>query len=386
MKNLIIAAVLLIPAAAGAQGNIKFGNLEVKPVVSMTESYDSNIYLTKVAPKSASINRTMVGVDLVENIGSRYDLKGGYNMELLGYSRSTEINNAVHHNANLAFMGKLPKSMTVNLEDKYKQTTDQATSELTARAERIENTMGFSLKAPLRGKFGFALAVQHIYNNYLSNTFASLDREDTQAGIDLNYKWMPKTTLFLAYRHGMLNYQTGATNDATYDNVDVGMTGKIANKLTGTLTAGVQMRKYDKALGVAKDNTSKGAYSAKAMWTPVEKTDVTLYAKRANIETNFGDARYYTSTLTDITMSRMVRKIKVGLGLSFEDIRYSDKYNATASRKRADENASVRLTADYNIQKWLVANFGFTYKDRSSNFDTYEYKDNVVALGLKAMF
>lgn len=387
MKNLIIAAVLLMPAAAGAQGNIKFGNLEVNPFVSTQESYDSNIYLTRDERKSATINKSVLGVDLVENLGSRYALKGGYSMELLGYSRETSVNNAVHHNANIGATGKLPKDITVMVDDKWKQTTDAATSQDTERAKRVENTLGLNVNAPLRGKFGFTLAVQHVYNNYLKNN-PTLDREEFQAGFDLDYKWQPKTKLFLSYRHGILNYQTGFTNDATFDNVELGAAGNIAPKVTGVVKAGMQMRKYGEDLNDAKDDATTAQYSAQATWKAMEKTEVVALAKRGNVETNYGDARYYTSTLTDLSFTREIRKVKAGIGLSYEDVRYSDKNNTLSAtdKKRVDENASVRLTAEYNIQKWLKADFAYTYKDRSSNFDQFEYKDNIVALGLKAMF
>jgi len=386
MKNLLIAALMLLPLTAGAQQNLKIGNLEINPFLSTQESYDSNIYLTKDEAKSALINRSVIGVNLVENLGSRYDLKGGYNMELLGYSRETEINNAVHHNADLGFKGSMPKGITVTVDDKWKQTTDQATSQEVERALRVENTANFAFNAPLRGKFGFTVAAQHVYNNYLDNN-PTLDREETQVGADVEYKWQPKTKLFVSYRHGILNYQTGAANDATFDNVEVGAMGQIAPKVQGTVKAGAQMRKYDEDVLGAKEDADTAQYSVQAVWKPVEKTDVTLFAKRGNVETNYEEARFYTSTLTDLSVSRLVRKFKVTVGLSFEDVRYSD-VNATRgdTMKRKDENANARLMVDYNIQKWLVANFGYSYKDRSSNFDQFEYKDNIVSVGLKAMF
>jgi len=323
---------------------------------------------------------------LNENLGSRYDLKGGYNMELLGYSRETEVNNAVHHNASLGFTGKLPKSITVTVDDKWKQTTDQATTQTIERAQRVENTMGLNINSPLQGKFGFNVAVQHVYNNYMALANRTLDREEFLAGFDLDYKWQPKTKLFLSYRHGILNYQTGFTNDATYDNVEVGATGQIAPKVQGTVKAGMQARKYDQDLGNAKNDATTAQYSAQAMWKPMEKTDVVLLAKRGNVETNYGDARFYTTTLTDLTVSREVQKVKVSLGVNYEDVRYSDKAAVTDSKKRADANLGARIGAEYNIQKWLKAECAFNYKDRSSNFNQFEYKDNVTFLGLKAMF
>ena len=386
MKNLIFAAVLLTPAFAGAQQNIKFGNLEVNPFVSTQESYDSNIYLTKDLRKTALINRSALGVDLVENIGSRYDLKGGYNLELLGYSRETEVNNATHHNANLAFTGRLPKEITVTAGDNWKQTTDQATSQLVQRAERVENTAAVNVNAPIRGKFGFNLAAQHVYNNYLASINSALDREEFLTGFDVNYKWQPKTMFFVNYRYGKLAYRVGDTNDATYNNVDVGATASLANKVVGTVKAGMQARNYAKHVVGAKSDITTAQYSAQALWKAMEKTEVTLLAKRGNIETNYGNARFYTSTLTDLSVSREINKFKATAGLNYEDVRYSDKSSVTDSKKRADENFAARAGLEYNIQKWLKAEGSFTYRDRSSNYDQFEYKDNVTYVGLKAMF
>ena len=388
MKNILIAAILLAPAYAGAQQNMKIGNLDINPYAGVTESHDSNIYLAPNGEKAAYITRTNLGVDLVENLGSRYDLKAGYMLETINYTKDRSNNDAVHHNASLAFTGKLPKDMTVTVDDKYKQTTDQATSDLIARALRVENNAGFKLEAPLRGDFGFALAANHNYNNYFSKTYSMLDREEFLAGFDVSYKLQPKTTLFAAYRYGTLNYQSGYTNDATYNNVDLGVTGKLANKLTGTVKAGMQSRKYDKDLNNAKNTASTMQYSVQTVWMPIEKTDVTLYAKRGNVEVNYGDARYYTTTLTDLSVSRMVRKVKVGVGVSAEHQAYSDRQNSlvTTGKKRADDLTTARITADYNVQKWMSLNLGYFYKDRSSNISSVKFNDSVITLGAKLMF
>lgn len=385
MKNLIIAAVLLMPAAAGAQQNLKIGNMEVNPFMTTQESYDSNIYLTRNARKGSTINRSTLGFGLVEKIGSRLDLKGGYSMEVLGYYRAAATNDAVHHNANVSATAKLPKEATLTVEDKYKQSTDQATSELTQRALRVENMVGLNVNAPLRGKFGGAVVLQHVYNNYLDGAYSALDREESLVGFDVNYKLQPKTQLFFNYRYGNLVYQAGDVNNATTNNMDLGITGDIAPKVVGTVKAGVQMRHYGKDLATAKDDLTTAGYSAQAVWTPMEKSEVILYGKRGNVESNFGNSRFYTSTLMDLTVTREVLKIKAGLGLSYEGVLYPEKTIAT-NRQRLDENANVRLTAVYNVQKWLIADFAYTYKDRTSNEDIFEYKDNVISLGIKALF
>ncbi len=183
MKEFIIPAIMLLAASnAAAAGNLKFGNLEINPFVSARENYDSNIYLEMEGKNSSMINRTSLGADLLHKLGSRVDLSGGYALELLSYDESPTTNNADHHLAHLGARARLPKGMTVSVEDKYAETTDQATTQETDRAKRVQNDIKTRFEAPIRGKFGFALEAAHTYHNYLSTTNAVLDREELLSG------------------------------------------------------------------------------------------------------------------------------------------------------------------------------------------------------------
>ena len=387
MKNILTGALMLTAANAGAVQNIKFGStLDINPMASISQSYDNNIYLTKSAPKSAWINRTGLGVDFVNRIGSRLDLTGGYTAEFISYSHSPRANDATHQLANLAVEARLPREVVVNLKDNYMLTTDQASSDLTRRVLRVQNTSEADVVAPLRGRFGFNLSAQHIYNNYLA-TNPELDRQEILAGGDITYKLQPKTKLLLGYRYGTLSYKEAAaeTGNSYYNNLDIGITGSIAPKLTGTVKAGAQFRKYPNRISNASDSSTTAGYSAQLVWKPAELTDVIFYGKRGNVETKYNNSRYYTSTVGDITLSREVRKIKAGLGFNYESTSYSEKTQLTG-RTRVDTNISLRLTADYNVQKWLKAGAGYVYKSRTSNETGFEYTDSVIGLNLKGIF
>lgn len=387
MKNLLTAALLLTAADAAAVQNIKLGALEINPLVSVQQSYDSNIYLTRNAPKSAHINRAGLGADFAVKAGSRLDLKASYTAEFLSYSRATSINNATHHIGGLAAEARLPKDVTVTLDDRYLQTTDQATSELTARALRVQNTAGVHVEAPIRGRLGFNLAAQHTYHNYLATVNDLLDRQEMLVGGDVTFKVQPKTKLFLGYRYGTMAYKIASAEkgDAFYNNVDLGLTGNIAPKLVGTIKAGVQFRRYEERLNLAANDVNTGGYSAQLAWKPVELTDVVLFAKRGNVETTYGDSRFYTSNMGDLALSRRVRKITAGVGFNYEAVAYAEK-TAAAGHKRLDTNTSARVTAEYDIQKWLKAGAGYIYRNRGSNENAFEYHDNIVRLELKGIF
>ena len=388
LVNLLAAGALMLTAAnAAAMQNIRYGTLEINPLVSVQQSYDSNIYLTRNAVKSAFINRAGLGVGFANKVGSRLDLAGGYTFESLSYSRAANINNASHHLASLAAEARLATGETVTLNDNYLQTTDQATSELTARSVRVQNTASFNLEGPRRNKFSFNLAAQHTYHNYLASANDLLDRQETLTGGDVTYKVQPKTQLVLGYRYGTLSYKLASAqkSDSFYSNLDMGVIGNIAPKLVGTIKAGVQFRSYEEHLNQAANSITTGGYSAQLVWKPVEKTDVTIYGKRGNVESSYGDSRFYTSSVGDIMVSRQVRKIRAGLGFNYEAIAFPER-TATIGKKRFDINTGARLTAEYNIQEWLKAGAGYTYRNRASNENAFEYRDNMVSFDLKGMF
>ncbi|KAF0125961.1 MAG: hypothetical protein FD189_1956 [Elusimicrobia bacterium] len=392
MKKLIIPAIMMVAASnAAAMGNLKFGNLEINPFVSTQESYDNNIYLEMKGKNSSLINRTGIGVDLLHKLGSRIDLSGGYTMELLAYDESPATNNAVHNMAGLGVKVRLPKNMSLSVDNKYADTTDQATTQETDRAGRIQNNATARFEAPIRGKFGFALEAGHTYHDYVKVAANDkLDRQELLAGADLTCQIMPKTKAMLSWRYGDLDYRLDTDKgDATYHNVELGLVGNIAPKLTGTVKAGLQMRDYDQGnTGVDNDIDTFG-YSAQLLWKAVPRTDIALFARRANVETSYLTSRFYTSTLTDLSFSREVRKVKLTLGGNYELVEYAEN-TAGKTRPREDRNIAARLAADYNIQKWLKAGLSFSHKARLSNDGAagveFGYRNNVAAASLKAMF
>ncbi|HBA59667.1 MAG TPA: hypothetical protein DCZ92_02360 [Elusimicrobia bacterium] len=393
MKNaIIIALVATFANSAWAVGNIKLGTVEINPTASIKQSYDSNIYLKATDLKSSLINRSAIGVNLLNKFGPKLELSGGYMLEQLSYSRSAGINDATHHTANLGLKAKLPRDASLSIDDNFMDTTDQATSELTERAQRVQNTATLKMEAPLRGKFGYGIDVQHNYNDYKLLSNDALDRAETLAGFNVSYQLQPKTKVFLGYTYGDLKYDnsTYETGDATYNNIDVGVMGNLAPKLVGIVKAGTQMRNYKNSLvsgGItADDNSSLATYSAQLQWKALEKTEIVGFAKRANVETSGSVSRYYTSTLSDLSASREVRKIKLTVGGSFETVEYPEALSTTSDKKRFDHNTNLRFTAEYNMQTWLKAGLGYQYKNRTSNVETNDYKDNVIGLELKGMF
>jgi hypothetical protein len=392
MKKIVIAVVSVFSVTSvSAMQNLKLGGLAIHPVASVQEQYDSNIYLSRDAVKSSLINRSSAGFGFLNTEGARLSLKGGYAVEILSYDRAYRTNNAVHHNAALELGYKLSGDRNISAAENYLATTDPANSENFSRAKRVSNVARAAFEAPLKGQFGYSIDVQHTINDYLSSKYDMLDRAEILAGAAVDYKLQPKTKVFAAYHYGSLRYDKPnlttdvRTNDAIYNNIDLGVTGDLTAKLTGTVTGGVQYRNYDAGLNNAADKQTTGGYGLRLTWTPVKQTEVLLYGKRANIESIYLDSRYYISTLNYLGVTREMNKFKAGVGFAYEAVGYPEE-TPGANAKRHDGNTNATANLDYNVQKWLTAGVGYAYKTRVSNERINNFVDNVISLQIKGMF
>ncbi|MDD4004713.1 MAG: outer membrane beta-barrel protein, partial [Elusimicrobiaceae bacterium] len=267
-KILTLALALSITSPCWAIQNIKLGGLNIDPFVSTEMKYDSNIYLTKSNVKSAWINDSSLGLRLNQKLTTRLDLEAGYALDLITYSVNQSNNNAVHHTADLSLASTLADNMTARLGDQFLATTDQASSELTARAKRVENTAAFNFVAPIKGSLGFKINTSDDFNEYLEAAYSNLNRNRWNAGADITYQLMPKTQLQAGYTFAQVKYKDNTRNNSNIHKVDGGLTGQVAPKVTGEIIAGVQFRDYSNNSNTASNKATTFSYGITLAWTP----------------------------------------------------------------------------------------------------------------------
>lgn len=386
LKSLVAVAVLAgLADNALAVQNIKLGKMDVNPYVGEDIKYDSDIYLRNTNVKDSLINKLTAGVGLLQPLEERLGVQADYHAQYLAYARDPGINNIIEHYLSLGLNYKLPKDMFMAASESLKKTSDQATSELTARAERVENIADLQYEAPLKGPYGYGIEVRHTYHNYLSPSNDALDRSEILLGLGLRYKLQPKTLLFADYQYADLKYRITSANDAYSSNVQAGLAGKIAPKVDGMVKATYQLRNYRNDIANASKNGATLGYGAQLKWTPNEKSNVILFGQRANVESIFGNNRYYRSTLFDLQLVRAVRKISVGIGGGFEAIRYPEPINNLGTMRK-DDIWQFRVNMDYDIQKWFKTGLSYNLKNRNSSDGSSSYDDNVIGISVKGQF
>lgn len=375
MKKLAIVFLTVLMAwPAAAQTPLKF-------MVSEDVSYDDNIYLTDENTKDSFISSTQVGANYKANVpGSGMELSA---TGLVGYNAYTE--DSSKNNFWNAFANVDLKNDMFNIGDRFLYTSDQANSELTERAERINNTGYISFKTSPKKMFGFGLFADDSYDRYFQAEYGdALNRNRVNVGAKLFYNVSPMTSFFAEYMYSDIAYEKNKLNNSTGSTVGLGVEGDMTATLNGIAKVTYAMRDYDNDIaGVDNYNDLFGYYVA-LEWQPTDRNTVRLSGERSMQESMYGSNRYYADTLISLYGSQKIfDKWTASLTLGWENMAYS-RY--VGGNKRADDLYTIRPALDYQFKDWLSAGVWYQFRTRQSNSDTFDYNRNQAGIYAKALF
>lgn len=375
MKKLLLLAVSLLVVNSAFAGDVKF-------LVSEDLSYDDNIYLTDGNEKDSFISKTQAGVTYANPIaGSGLELNatalGGYN----AYTEDNGKNGFWNAYANVDVKNDLLK-----IGDSFLYTSDQANSELTERAKRLNNNFYLSAKTSTDKKFGFGVVANDSYDYYIDNPWKyNLTRNRLNAGVQAFYNISSKTSAFVEYVYTNIAYRDNTNNDSDGSTVALGVEGKIAQKVSGVAKVNYVMRDYSHDMEGYSSYEDLVGYYVALSWNPTERNTVRLSGERRFEESVYENNRYFTDTLVSLYGShKLSDKLTAGLTLAYENMAY-DRANNNGV-KRSDDLFTVRPELDYQFQEWLSAGVWYQFRNRDSNTNGNDYASNKGGVFVKALF
>ncbi len=375
MKKLLLLAVSLLVVNSAFAGDVKF-------LVSEDLSYDDNIYLTDGNEKDSFISKTQAGVTYANPIaGSGLELNatalGGYN----AYTEDNGKNGFWNAYANVDVKNDLLK-----IGDSFLYTSDQANSELTERAKRLNNNFYLSAKTSTDKKFGFGVVANDSYDYYIDNPWKyDLTRNRLNAGVQAFYNISSKTSAFVEYVYTNIAYRDNTNNDSDGSTVALGVEGKIAQKVSGVAKVNYVMRDYSHDMEGYSSYEDLVGYYVALSWNPTERNTVRLSGERRFEESVYENNRYFTDTLVSLYGShKLSDKLTAGLTLAYENMAY-DRANNNGV-KRSDDLFTVRPELDYQFQEWLSAGVWYQFRNRDSNTNGNDYASNKGGVFVKALF
>ena len=373
-------------STAQAESNIHLGNLEINPFVSIEETYDDNIFLEPDNQENEDwITTAKLGADLRMPLAPAREedfmFKGKYALDVISFSDEA-AQNRLDHTLEAAIDCNFANDFSLKVKDKLLKTGVPPNSELTALEERLSNSAKVVLGYE-REMIGFDAGYQNKRDDY--NNLNGLDRYEHIFTLTAYYQLFPKTSIFGEYNFGSIEYDVTTTNsDSDYNQGRLGLKGELTSKLTGIVKAGYKSSDYDQA---AKDDFEGITTYLNLIYELWERSTVKLYGERGAVESSYRTNSYFAMNKIGLKLDyELSDKLFLTTGGSYGLNKYPDQTTeASLSAKRKDRIYNALIGLRYEMKEWVYISGEYEYKQRDSEFSTFDYEDNKVSVKVSLM-
>lgn len=387
----LLGLLLLAPLPAAAVDlnaiwpDLGLPGFKVTPFLTERVDYESNVFQAHSGAKDDGISKTIPGFLLELPLG-RHKLDLGFRTEILRYfnlsSQDTE-----HYFVLGDLLLDFPGGLKTTLREDFARTSDPPGTELTGRIGSDTNVLGPTIEYRIAQRFSMGFDYVWTHVRFDQNTgVETLDRDEHAFGLTGFYKVQPKTDLLLNVGYGFKNFDNNSQRDVNRYFVLVGVRGQITSRLTSTFRLGYEVRD--------PEHGDVGGYSGMiaggdVVWRPTERTRISLITDRSVQEsifqTNFA---YVTSQATISAEHFLTPKLLLSARIYAGVSDYFEKAQKTNNifGWRQDFVSGLGLGVEYTIQKWLAVGADYTHSRRDSNFDNFDFKDDIVGAKVTLSF
>jgi len=379
----LLAAVALTPAWASAIDlnalwpDLGLPGFKVSPFISQRVEYESNVFQAPSGAQDDVIFKTIPGFVLELPLG-RHKIDLGFSAEIVRYadlgSQDTE-HYFVLGNILLAF----PGGLRVNVKEDFARTSDPPGTELTGRLESTTNVLSPSVEYGFTRRYAVGLDYVWTTVNFDDDTgVEQLDRDEHTIGLTGFYRVQPKTDLLVNVAYGTKDFDTASDRDVDRYIAAVGVRGDLTSRLQSTLRVGYEVRDPDRGdIGAYRGVVVGGDL----VYRPTARTRLTLVAERSVQESVFAtNVAYLGNILTLAAEHFLTPKLLLSARLIGGHGDYFEKAQKVSGRFdwREDWVGAFSLGVEYQVQRWLALSGDYTHARRDSNFDNFDFKNDIV--------
>ena len=379
----LVAPVALAPAPAAAVDlnaiwpDLGLPGFKITPSLAERIEYQDNVFQAHSGAQNDVISKTVPGFQLELPLG-RHKIDLGFRAEILRYFDLTK-QDTEHYFVLGNILLDFPGGLKVNVREDYARTSDPPGTELTGRIGSATNVLAPSLEYGFAQRYaiGFDYGWTHV-NFDRGSGVETLDRDEHAFAVTGFYKIQPKTDLLLNAGYGFKEFDTAINRDVQRYFFTTGIRGEITSRLTSTFRVGYEVRDPDRGdVGSYRGFIASGDFT----WKPTERTTITLLTERAVQESIFQNNFAFIGSSVALTAGHYITpKILLSARLFGAQGDYFEKSRKTNGSFdwRVDYIAAFAFGVEYNIQKWLSVSADYTHTSRYSNFDTFDFKDDIV--------
>lgn len=355
------------------------------PRLSFQTEYNDNVFLEASDEQEDFMFITTPGIFLmIPFSGDQHLFTTDYHVDLAKFEEFDDQDYDNHFllaNLDLNF----PRFFVKTYDD-FRKTSLRADTEFTDRIERFENFYSFNLGSEGFNKFSFEAGYDYFLVDYRDDEFEAVDRNEHIFNGTAFYDLFPKTKALLEYNHAFIDYPDEETRsrEGDYDQIRVGLTGELFQKMVGTVKVGYQNREYDDS-----QDSSEAVVQVSLTEYFSPHTIVSLGYDRTAKESVFLNNDFYFSNLVSVTLNQKLffERLDGKLEFSYQNNEYDQTSTVDGfTAIRDDDLFGVQAGVDYAIRDWLTTGLEYSYGERDSNFGTFDYTDNRVLWKITAAY
>ena len=393
-KHLLATAVLLTAAAAlptpatavdlnAVWPDLGLPGFKITPFISERVEYESNIFQVPSGSQDDVVFKTIPGFVLELPLG-RHKIDLGFRTEILRYV-DLENQDTEHYFVLGNVLLDFPGGLKFKLKEDFARTSDPPGTELTGRIKSSTNVLSPSVEYGFTQRY--AIGLDYVWAHVrFDDVVNQLDRDEHTVGLTGFYRVQPKTDLLVNFSYGIKDFERASNRDVSRYIGAVGVRGEITSRLLSTFRVGYEVRD--------PDHGDIGAYSGIVIggdfvYTPTDRTRITLVTERAVQESVFATNVAFLANLVTLSAEHFLTpkllltgRLFGGNGDYFEKAR---KVNGSFDW-RNDWVYAFSVGVEYQIQKWLGVSADYTHSRRDSNFDNFDFKDDLVGAKVTLSF
>ncbi len=365
----------------------------ISPTFGVTEVFEDNIFLTRDNEKSDFITIVSPGVLIEPNLGKHELVMNLYSD--LKFFNEYHSQNSYNHTANTALQLNFNK-FRINLDNRYRYFSERSGAEDINRVPRLQDHASLGTTFEFN-KLDLTFRYLYRYEFYRTVdsigsfggedlTYKDLNRHEDTGEIEFAFKLWPKTALLLSGNYGVIEHKTGKKPDSDYFDILVGARGEPTAKSVVEAKIGYRSQDYEENIEGFDSLVFYG--SIVENFTPQDA--LRLDFVRTTNDTIFTDNAYYEITFGGLGFDHnFTERLLGGLKFSYQLDAYPIATTNTDTgtiEEREDDIFKAGLRFEYELAAGPILQLKYEYTQRDSNFNAYDYTNNLVSIGVTTVF
>ena len=263
--------------------------------------------------------------------------------------------------------------------------TDQGTISVTTPSsirDYSSNLADFSLSYDMTDTYSLNGKYSRFLLVYDDEENSWLNRTDNGFSLAFSYHYSPKTSFFAEYSMVFITYDRDTGNDSAHTFYYGGVDWQGTAKTSLSAKAGYQIKQYDSD---QIDGSSAFSMEGLLSYKITEKTGISFSLYKALEETDSFTARGIDTIAGRLAYEqRFSYRLHGKCAFSYElnDYQEFPRYEYGGVSQRKDTIFAVKPSIEYILRDWITVDLAYSFENRDSNDNPYDYTSQSVILTL----